>query len=557
MRGEYSNNLQKIVYLNHRAFLPSIDVLHSDKRGFPSATHKKRPAPKTMEFVNKANGEVAAASTAAERKRVYQSTGCKGPYSLSRLPNHDRYLNTPVEPMHVIKNVSEHIVKLLSGIEDSVKVRREEQQRKRFKCAWVKSGHTNEPLPSAPFTLSQEEMAVGNNRALSIYVPTGMDWKRRKLFDRKSLGYVKSIEWKHVLCSGILKYCIRGLLGEQQRTTLFELCDVLAALLDYGIAESDIDSLEYRLHRVLSLLERDFPVSLHVIVFHLLHHMPMFIRRFGPAYSFWMYPMERFNSWIAARITNRRHPETTVLESYRLFELSSFLQLSGKLPQDAAADLTDIYQPSEESVSVSSSQCTLLNEEQLFHLEIFYRMVDSDYKALLSAYEKDKDHASCIEDFPPLSCWQPENTQSLSPCQLQLCQGPSKSIAALPVYVKQDEHGRKVKYSTATADDPASSFTSSYVALKAFTTDERATHHVVFGRIQMIFKHCFNQCERVLAYVHWFDRPQRDVESGLYTVNLNSFASVHKVVSLTDLSRPIAHAVDCDDPNKLWLLNFK
>ena len=54
---------------------------------------------------------------------------------------------------------------------------------------------------------------------------------------------------------------------------MFELCDVLAALLDYGITEGDIDSLEYRLHRVLSLLERDFPVSLHVIVFHLLHHM--------------------------------------------------------------------------------------------------------------------------------------------------------------------------------------------------------------------------------------------------------------------------------------------
>ena len=95
VRGEYSNNLQKIVYLDHRAFLPSIDVLHSDNGGFPSATHKKRPAPKTMELVNKANGEVAAASTDAERKRVYQSTGCKGPYSLGRLPNHDRYTSTP------------------------------------------------------------------------------------------------------------------------------------------------------------------------------------------------------------------------------------------------------------------------------------------------------------------------------------------------------------------------------------------------------------------------------------------------------------------------------
>ena len=151
-----------------------------------------------------------------------------------------------------------------------------------------------------------------------------------------------------MLSSGILKYCIRGILGEKQRKALFELCDVVAALLSYDVAEENIDCLEYRVHRVLSLLERDFPVSLHVIVFHLLHHLPMFICRFGPAYSFWMYPMERFNSWIAARITNRRYLENTVLESYRRFELSFAMQLCGKLPQDTAVDLemTDLYEQS-------------------------------------------------------------------------------------------------------------------------------------------------------------------------------------------------------------------
>ena len=123
-------------------------------------------------------------------------------------------MNTPVEPMHLIKNISEHLVKLLSGIEDSVKVRREEQERKRFRHAWVKHGHENEALPSAPFSLSVDELALANKRALSVCVPAGMDWKRRNLFNRKSIGYVKSIEWKHALCSGILKYCIRDLLGE-------------------------------------------------------------------------------------------------------------------------------------------------------------------------------------------------------------------------------------------------------------------------------------------------------------------------------------------------------
>ena len=82
---------------------------------------------------------------------------------------------------------------------------------------------------------------------------------------------------KSVLASGILKFCIRGLLGDTQRKTLYEFCDVLSLLVAEGVNVSDLDSLEYRVHRVLSLLERDFPVSLHVIVFHLLHHLLMFI----------------------------------------------------------------------------------------------------------------------------------------------------------------------------------------------------------------------------------------------------------------------------------------
>ena len=207
--------------------------------------------------------------------------------------------------MHLVKNIAEHVIKLLPGIED---LRREEQHRNHFRCTWVKSGCEKDPLP---FSLSRErererereEMVVTNSRALSITVPSGVDWRRRKSLDRKSLSYVKSVEWKHVLSSCILKYCIRGLLGEQQRTTLFELRDV-SAVLAYDIAVDDINSIKYRVHRVLSLLERDFPVALHVIVFHHLHHMPMFLCRLRAACGFWMYPKERFNSWICARITN-------------------------------------------------------------------------------------------------------------------------------------------------------------------------------------------------------------------------------------------------------------
>lgn len=128
----------------------------------------------------------------------------------------------------------------------------------------------------------------------------------------------------YILSTGILKFCIRGCLGSFQRRTLFELCDVIALVVSESIDLDKFEGLEYRVHRVLALLERDFPVTIHVIMLNLFHHLPKFIHRFGPVHGFWMYPMERLNSWIGQRVTNRRFPEATVLESYRLFELSFF-----------------------------------------------------------------------------------------------------------------------------------------------------------------------------------------------------------------------------------------
>ena len=139
----------------------------------------------------------------------------------------------------------------------------------------------------------------------------------------------------HVLASGILKYCVRGCLGKKQRRTLYEMCDVIAALSARSVDLSEVDRIEYRVSTALSLFERDYPISTHVIVFHLLHHLPMYVRLYGPLHGFWMYPLERFNLWISHRALNKRYPESTVIEAYRLFEATSFLQLSKQLPINA------------------------------------------------------------------------------------------------------------------------------------------------------------------------------------------------------------------------------
>lgn len=63
---------------------------------------------------------------------------------------------------------------------------------------------------------------------------------------------------------------------------------------------------------------------------HLMHHIAEGIEKFGPVYSTWMYPFERFNSWLCQRALNRAHPEITIMETYRvscLLELGEYVNI--------------------------------------------------------------------------------------------------------------------------------------------------------------------------------------------------------------------------------------
>ena len=73
----------------------------------------KSPIIKIMSYVDTMIGKLTAASSNDERKQIVRQSGCTGVYSLRKLPNHDRYLNTPVEPMHLIKNIAKRVVKPL------------------------------------------------------------------------------------------------------------------------------------------------------------------------------------------------------------------------------------------------------------------------------------------------------------------------------------------------------------------------------------------------------------------------------------------------------------
>lgn len=215
-----------MVYLDHRCFLTSDDLLRTKRAGFPN---KKKPPllprVKDQAYVDKSNKSYDNAQGTGRKNAIARQTGCKGNYALRRLPNHDRHLNTPPEPMHLLKNIVEHIVCLLSGLQDSHKVREEERVRGRFRDTWVKE--QTSILPSAPFRLDAAELATASERACSIQVPSSFDWRPRPIFGKRCVAGMNSHAWKELVSTHILRYTLRGLLGKRQRETLFCLLNVL------------------------------------------------------------------------------------------------------------------------------------------------------------------------------------------------------------------------------------------------------------------------------------------------------------------------------------------
>ena len=205
-----------------------------------------------------------------KRKKLSRTSGCKGNCVLRALPYHNRITNTPDEPMHLIKNIAEHLVHLLCVVEDSKHVHEEERIRNHFESSWVTAC---EQFYHLLFSLSWDQIILPNDRERSICVPSMFDLWPRDVFT--------SSKWKEIICSGILKFFTRDLLGPWQQLTLYLLCDVVTHLCSHDVDTKSIEKLEADTHHAPALLERDFPVSFNAIVFHLLHHLPFYIQKFG------------------------------------------------------------------------------------------------------------------------------------------------------------------------------------------------------------------------------------------------------------------------------------
>ena len=316
--------------------------------------------------------------------------------------------------------------------------------------------------------------------------------------------------------------------------------DVLTEVCSEDIDSDLLGGVEKKVHRVLALVERDFPVSMQVIVFHLLHHLPMFLKRFGPVYTFWMYPYERFNSWIIRRVLNRRYPEATVVETYRLTEWASFMALSGQLVKGSITS-TEAEEDSGPLSTVAENMN--LSADMVEDLRTYYLKKVPEFAAFTEQYTKEREQAKMnhkLMTFPVITEWLPKGRNFQSSQLSELRCGPSCNAVSQKSFMYEDTHGRSIVLSSTETDKEHTYRRNSYIA----TTDGSCR----VGRIVTLFEHRFLSCTGVFAFVSLFDGPYKDPESKLSYVLASG--QMQTVVPIVGLSKPLVIAQDDDESDK-------
>lgn len=131
----------------------------------------------------------------AQASAIAKTTGCKSPYSFMRLPFHSRVSQVVPDAMHTIKVAVEHVFNVITGKEDSLKVRKAECDLGRFGFTSESISGSSKKLSPAPYRLSKEEIAIANTRISSIVLPAP-DFTPGPIFT-KATG-LKSHDWKEV-----------------------------------------------------------------------------------------------------------------------------------------------------------------------------------------------------------------------------------------------------------------------------------------------------------------------------------------------------------------------
>ncbi|XP_021354483.1 uncharacterized protein LOC110450989 [Mizuhopecten yessoensis] len=568
IQGIHCPKLQKVVYLQNRSYLKDNDMIRQDYSNFigKCVDDSSKPKARILETEKTYREAYENAKNKTQAKTVAKVTGCKGKYPLLNLPGHNRIEECCPDACHTLKDVVQTIVHLISckNVNKEKKIAAEKHygrfndfrqdppnascdkdlevpeksSRKRKWHSVSKSkpkassrqvltqdssvADCEHPAVQYPFFLTRNELKKADERANLLKFPIDFGLKSADYFSKSSS--LKSHDWKQLGTQGILKFCIRGLLGNLQRRTLFMLLDCFSDICCEHQSLDELDELEGRFNTALARLERDFPITLQNITTHILHHIIDGIRSFGPVYGTWMYVFERFNSWLCKRSLNMCHPEATATETYILYDWCQFMIQSGKLDINTAS-LPGISEDVQDDVY---KEGRIGNSGRRERIALGLRYLDVI-------------HGQC-------------GTRT---AECNISNGCKVDKITDTVLVEQPFLKKRITYSCRSAEK-CTKTVSSFVCVESKRGSQNQKlvdgKFAAFGRIQYFLEHKGGSNKRdLLACVSLFENTEYDVENGLWFARSEEIRK-SRYVHTDSLSAPL---ITGTDNGCLWFCNYR
>ncbi|GLT87936.1 hypothetical protein SLE2022_059860 [Rubroshorea leprosula] len=141
--------------------------------------------------------------------------------------------------------------------------------------------------------------------------------KQRKIIGLKSYDC-------HILMEELLPVAIRGSLPKRVASIIIELCHLFKCLCAKVLKESDLDELKSQSAIILCEMKKIFPPSFFTVMVHLIMHLAEEVKLGGPVAYRWMYPIERFLLTLKNYVSNKAHPEGSIVEAYLSNECLTF-----------------------------------------------------------------------------------------------------------------------------------------------------------------------------------------------------------------------------------------
>ncbi|XP_063942812.1 uncharacterized protein LOC108203257 [Daucus carota subsp. sativus] len=331
----YLKHSRKVVYMNHRKFLPPGHKLRYDCKRFNGMveTDVSPPPLSGMDIEELLFGYENCFGKRDLKKRK-RETGCpfkkksiffELPYWRKNLVRHN------LDLMHIEKNICDKILGTLLNLggrtKDHLSARKDLQEMGIRKALHpLRIGDTNQyEIRAAIFDMTKKEKELFCSVFKNAKLPHGTASNISRcvhIAERKIFGY-KSHD-AHFMLQYLLQFAVVKTSKPEVAVALLRLSAFFRGLCGKVIDLEDIPKLQEEIIEILCQLETIFPPAFFDIMVHLPVHLCKELEFGGPVHLRWMFGIERYLCKLKSYVRNRSKPEGSMAEGYLADECITF-----------------------------------------------------------------------------------------------------------------------------------------------------------------------------------------------------------------------------------------